>query len=272
MLVVRRYSSALRLLTLALICVVATLLRIPGNALVHGPLQAGIYADVSTNWAGYIYSAPGIDSVGGTWIVPQVADGYGTSASSIWVGIGGSTTNDLIQAGTEQDLISGQPVYYAWYETLPTPAQRVRMDVAPGDQITVRIAEVAPNQWSVVIANGTNGQMAQLTLFYTSSHSSAEWIVEAPTLQNNRTGERRQLPLANFGAVHFSGIAATQLGSAINPLAATPVIMAERRTRLKLADVSPISNGAFDVLYVGGAVSTGINPPPFERESAVLPR
>ena len=65
MLVVRRYSSALRLLTLALICVVATLLRIPGNALVHGPLQAGIYADVSTNWAGYIYSAPGIDSIGG---------------------------------------------------------------------------------------------------------------------------------------------------------------------------------------------------------------
>jgi hypothetical protein len=272
MLVVWRRSSVLRLLAFILIGAVGVLLRAPGGALVHGPLQVGVYADVSTNWAGYIYSAPGIDSVGGTWNVPQVTGGYGTSASSIWVGIGGSTTEDLIQAGTEQDVIAGQPVYYAWYETLPTPAQRVRLDVAPGDQITVRIAEVAPNQWSVVIANGTNGQMAQLTLFYVSSHSSAEWIVEAPTMLNNRTGARRQLPLANFGAVHFSGIAATQFGSAINPLAAVPVVMAERRTRLKLVDVSPISNAAFDALYVGSAVPVDSNPLPFETESAVLPR
>lgn len=273
MLVVRRRSSALRLLALILIGAVGALLRAPaGSTLVHGPLQPGVYADISANWAGYIYSAPGMDSVGGTWVVPQVTGGYGTSASSIWVGIGGSMTDDLIQAGTEQDVISGQPVYYAWYETLPNPAHRVRMDIAPGDQITVHVGEVAPNQWSVSIVNGTNGQIVQLTLSYVSSHSSAEWIVEAPTLLNNRTGERRQLPLANFGVVHFSSLAATQQGTAVNPLAAVPVVMAERRTRLQLVDVSPIRNGTFDALYVGGGVPADTNPLQFESESAVAPR
>ncbi len=219
------------------------------TALIHGPRTVAATADVSTNWAGYVDETNGVDSVSGTWVVPTVTPSAGTSASSVWVGIGGSNSDDLIQAGTEQDIENGRAVYYAWYEMLPAESKQVRMDVEPGDQITVAITETARSQWVINMSDDTTGEALQMHFTYRSSNASAEWIVEAPTAINSRTGAEHQVTLANFGAVHFSNMAATTSGQAIDPTESYPVVMASHRA--KLVDVSPVQDGGFDALYLG---------------------
>ena len=248
----RRPSLRLTLAAVGLLTV-ASLHGTGHSALIHGPRTVAAAADVSTNWAGYVDETRGVDSVSGTWVVPTVDPSAGTSASSVWVGIGGSNSDDLIQAGTEQDIEHGRPVYYAWYEMLPAESKEVRMDVEPGDQITVSIAEDAQNQWVLNMSDDTTGEALQMHLTYRSSNASAEWIVEAPTAVNARTGAQHQVTLANFGSVHFSNMAATSNGQAIDPTNAAPVVMASHRT--KIVDVSPVQNGGFDALYLGDTAS-----------------
>lgn len=222
----------------------------PNAALLHAQNQSNVQtSDVSRNWAGYVDETPGIDGVSGTWTVPEVDPAAATAASSVWVGIGGSNTDDLIQAGTEQDVERGRAVYYAWFETLPAESQRVRLDVQPGDQMSVSITESAPNQWLIGIYDATSGGEVRLTRFYRSSNSSAEWIVEAPTAVNARTGSTQIVTLADFGTVHIGGMVETAAGVALDPTEATPVVMA--MNHIKLVDVSYLQNSSFDAQYVG---------------------
>src|SRR5947209_3913616 len=87
------------------------------------PLHVRSVNDVSVNWAGYITPAADVTSVSGEWTVPD-AGMLPPGVASTWVGIGGYTTSDLIQAGTIQDatplagIIDGGN-YAAWYEMLP---------------------------------------------------------------------------------------------------------------------------------------------------------
>lgn len=232
-----------------------------GSALLHGPRTVAAAADVSTNWAGYVEETSGVDSISGTWTVPAVDPSAGTSASSVWVGIGGSNSDDLIQAGTEQDVERGRTVYYAWYEMLPDESKQVRMDVQPGDQMSVSIYEDARNHWIIALSDDTTGEALQLSFNYRSNNASAEWIVEAPTAVNSRTGAQHQVTLANFGSVHFSNMAATRNGRTLDPNAAAPVVMALRRA--KVVDVSPLQNLGFDAFYLGAGnagSSTGTRP------------
>ena len=53
--------------------------------------------------------------------------------------------------------------------------------VHAGDSITVSITEQSPDQWLIDFSNNTTGQTYQQTQQYTSSHSSAEWVEEAPS-------------------------------------------------------------------------------------------
>ena len=78
--------------------------------------------------------------------------------------------------------------------------------VRPGDSVTVTIAEQSANNWSIDFKNNTTGKTYHTTRRYTSSHSSAEWVVEAPSSYNG------VLPLDNFGNVSFTEATATQNG------------------------------------------------------------
>ncbi len=53
------------------------------------------------------------------------------------------------------------------------------------------------------MTNLSNGQSFQVTVFYSSSQTSAEWIVERPILESSKTKDVLS-PLANFGAIKFS--------------------------------------------------------------------
>jgi hypothetical protein len=60
---------------------------------------------------------------------------------------------------------------------------------------------------------------------YASSHSSAEWVEEAPV------GANGPLPLDNFGSISFSGAAATRNGQSVNltQAGAQPITMLNRQ-------------------------------------------
>ena len=168
--------------------------------------------DTSHNWSGYAATGGSFTSVTGTWSVPQFsADGsFGIDAA--WVGIGGVRSRDLIQAGTQQTVSgSGSTRYEAWVETLPRASRPVPLRVHAGDSITVSITEQSPDQWLIEFSNNTTGQTYQQPQQYASSHSSAEWVEEAPS-----AGRSGVLPLSNFGTIQFSKGSAVKDGQSLS--------------------------------------------------------
>jgi hypothetical protein len=79
----------------------------------------------------------------------------------------------------------------------------VPLVVHAGDSISVSIQEQSPDVWQVSLTNNTTGQNYQVGAQYRSSHSSAEWIEEAPS-----AGRGGILPLDAFGVVTFSDASA----------------------------------------------------------------
>src|SRR5262245_51078343 len=110
--------------------------------------------DVSHNWSGYAATGSNITAVTGTWTVPQ-SQGNGSFASgATWVGIGGVTSRDLIQAGTEDTTNgTGRVRYDAWIEMLPQSSHPVPLAVSPGDSVTVSISQQGTNSWLIAFKN-----------------------------------------------------------------------------------------------------------------------
>ena len=168
--------------------------------------------NTSHNWSGYAATGGNFTSVTGTWSVPQFTPDGTFGIDAAWVGIGGVRSRDLIQAGTQQTVSgTGSTQYEAWIEMLPRASRPVPLRVHAGDSITVSITEQSPDQWLIDFSNNTTGQTYQQTQQYTSSHSSAEWVEEAPS-----GGRGGVLPLSNFGTIQFSGGSAVKDGQSLN--------------------------------------------------------
>ena len=127
----------------------------------------------------------------------------------MWVGIGGYSkrSSALEQLGTEADCTaSGTARLSAWYELLPAPSRIIQRTVQPGDLMQAWVA-VSGHQVTMKLIDVTEG-------WYFIGHlhasavdtSSAEWIVEAPSVC--QTGACRTLPLANFGSASFTSAGA----------------------------------------------------------------
>jgi len=120
--------------------------------------------------------------------------------SSVWVGLDGYTTADLVQAGTEQDavyfpLIGTITNNYVWTEVLPNQPTAVEVfSVNSSDLILVNLrvvysaGHINPNggyAW-FSIRDSTSGQEfdspTPLGKNYSFSASNAEWIMERPTI------------------------------------------------------------------------------------------
>ncbi len=177
----------------------------------------------SLNWSGYaVTPGSGVTGVSGTFTVPSAGlDPPGFAAT--WAGIGGYNTSDLIQAGVEEQSFPSNSIlgdqYQAWYELLPaseTPISDCTGDasctVAPGDQMTVDIGNVSGNTWKISIVDAGKWSWSQ-DLTYSSSESSAEWILEAPTLV-------AQTLLANVGTVPFGPTSTYTEGGTTHTIAA----------------------------------------------------
>jgi len=195
--------------------------------------------------------------VSATWTVPQpiVTDGSGVGAT--WVGVGGVTSRDLIQAGTQDATPGGgQAQFQAWIEMLPAPSHQVPLAVAPGDSVTVSINEESEGsgRWQISMTNDTSGQNYQTTATYASSESSAEWIEEAPS------GPNGILPLDDFNSVSFTAAIASRDGDQVDlsEAGATPITMLNPDNQ-PLAVPSSIGSdsASFNVTRTSAPATTG---------------
>jgi len=155
----------------------------------------------SSNWSGYAASGGTFTSVTATWTVPAVSE-TSPGADATWVGIGGLSSRDLIQAGTQAMVYGSGVAYTAWIEMLPQSSRDVPLSVTAGDSVTVTITQQSGNDWVVAMKNNTTGGTYNVTVQYSSSNSSAEWVQEAPSVG------RGLVSLDQFGTVLFRAASA----------------------------------------------------------------
>jgi hypothetical protein len=223
----------------------------------------------STNWSGYgaatNLSSPAtgsVTAVSGSWVVPTVTGSrHGTAYSSAWVGIDGLSDSTVEQIGTEQDVSNGTAHYYAWWEMYSSgigqPEQLIPgFTIKPGDAITASVKYTGAGNFLLTISDSTEKEMSTFTENTTATQrptalqSSAEWIVEAPTVGG------RQASLANFGSITFTGASAT-ISSTAGPINDSAwqneaIDMVSSRGRL-LDTTSALNSGGtgFTVTYSG---------------------
>ncbi|MDQ6880336.1 MAG: G1 family endopeptidase [Candidatus Dormibacteraeota bacterium] len=144
-----------------------------------GAARAGLLQ--STNWSGDVVIGKMYKRVTSTWVVPTVRVSKNDRYAATWVGIGGVTSGDLIQAGTAEASVNGRARYFAWTEVLPQPQVPIdEFAVHPGDSMTVDVHNTGGKTWVITVKNNNTGETAVRHFHYTSGHGSAEWIHEAP--------------------------------------------------------------------------------------------
>jgi hypothetical protein len=114
-----------------------------------------------------------------------------------------------MQTGTDASCNShGRATHHVWYEILPAPAVTLDLAIRPGDLVTASV-NLRDSGTSVMlqVKNRTTHQSATRTLAVAGGNAlSAEWIAEAPSRCN--AFWCKTMPLANFGSVSFTRIAA----------------------------------------------------------------
>ena len=202
------------------------------------PTVSPSQSNISRNWAGYTATNGTFTGVSGTWTVPRVSGNGNLGADATWVGVGGVNTQDLIQAGTQAIVDPyGQVSYSAFYEGLPDASQPLNLSIRPGDSVSVSLTKGINHSWNIVVKDNTTGDNSSVNVAYNSSLSSAEWIEEAPS------GQRRTMPLDNFGTVGISNARAIENGRTVTPAQAdaTPMTMT-MGGNVALAEASVLSS------------------------------
>jgi hypothetical protein len=210
--------------------VAALMLSGPGEAVAgsanllvsHAPMKRVAQA-TSQNWGGYNQGKTEkhttFRQVSANWTVPTASAHQRNrlEASSAWVGIGGGCydlacrTGDgstLIQTGTAHEVTpAGKSVYYAWYELIPAYESRISLPVAPGQRMYGSVQEITqPNRltgkstWRITLRNLSTGKSFSKTVSYRSSHGTAEWIEETPTIGG------RFAPMPNLTRLVFTNV------------------------------------------------------------------
>jgi peptidase A4-like protein len=156
---------------------------------------------LSGNWAGYNlgFLSSGrklFNQISGTWTVPTASKHTaGVDEYSVnWIGIGGGCVDQrclvvdgsLIQAGSGQYIdSSGDRHYFGWYELIPGPIlEIVNFVVNPGNRIYSQIKQPVAfsDVWTITLKNLSTGQTFKTTVPYSSTHLTAEWIEERPSV------------------------------------------------------------------------------------------
>ncbi len=229
----------------------------------------------SRNWSGYIATAKSqflksevITGVSAQWDIPHInANSINTENPKIykllwliplfsvptnevtWIGIGGLiSNNDLIQTGTESYYSQQRHKisYRAWYELLPGFPHYINskiFPVKPGDEISAKIKLLnTPNTWDniwkIELKNLTENKTFKTTVDYSSSMSSAEWVVER--LSADLIYSYFKSNLEQFGKIKFKD-AAAQIKKH-NTLVYRPVEMINKNNQI-IAKPTKINDG-----------------------------
>jgi hypothetical protein len=111
-------------------------------------------------------------------------------------------------------------VYSAWYELVPAAPVTLKLNVHVGDQMTASVTVKGHGVTLRIRDLRTGATATQTRRASTVDTSSAEWIVEAPSVCV-ATNVCRTLTLTNFGSIGFSRLSATaggHVGSIEDPL------------------------------------------------------
>ncbi|AWR93735.1 G1 family glutamic endopeptidase [Acidianus brierleyi] len=195
------------------------------------------FGEESLNWAGYVVSSnfsnpePEVTDIDGSWIVQSVKPTMFPTYSAQWIGIGGFFSGDksLIQTGTLSYSEFGQTYYCAWYEILPAAATPIQnFTVKPGDTIyssiiLLKVINSTTQEWKITLDDVTEHEYFSITLNYSSSLLSGEWIEERPEVFGHLS------TLADFGIAYYgegyTNIALTNyvtIDGTIGPIGAFP--------------------------------------------------
>lgn len=196
---------------------------------------------VSANWAGYAVTDASksalLHRIAGTWVQPAGQCEQGQETYSVtWVGLGGFNQGSkaLEQTGTAVDCTtSGRAVYSAWFELVPAAPVTMKLAVHPGDTIAASVAQKAGQMVLTVRDLTTHATRTAVRTISAPDLSSAEWIVEAPSLCFTST-HCTPLPLTNFGTVSFSNASVSSSQSQTSAIDARSL----KVTRLELRDYS----------------------------------
>jgi hypothetical protein len=196
-------------------------------ARVHGPVRGGDVrtsdgTGTSNNWSGYVITTPASATkyaeIFGAWDVPRAYSQSGFESwhhSTLWVGIDGWGTPDVVQAGTDQDTLTAFWVqtssYDAWTEWYPLSSATIsNFPVNPGDDVEVwtwvgtstGAYSATGNVGWFYLWNATENVVA--SYLHTTAPSgttfnghTAEWVMERPTVDGSLS------TLANYSAAEI---------------------------------------------------------------------
>lgn len=165
----------------------------------------------SGNWSGYAVEGGPFGEATGSFFVPSaIASGCGEELDQ-WVGIDGAHDQDLIQAGIGESSTDpstgqcrrGRLWLDAWWEVLPGASRPVPMAVHAGDLMYIAISAQARPRWEIGIKDQTTGQAFSISVPYAGPATSAEWVIEAPTVFSST------VPLVPYDKAAFAGLKAT---------------------------------------------------------------
>ncbi|MDQ0189126.1 hypothetical protein JI721_10920 [Alicyclobacillus cycloheptanicus] len=206
-------------------------------------------AEGSLNWAGYIDTpvsgGKGYTSISGSWTVPNIAaNSQGMAAQ--WIGLGGVSTQDLLQIGTVEQNENGKPVAEVFWEKLPATATNL-MTVPLGSTVQASITKSSGSTWDLNITVKTPGGQTQrktipvsLSSAYAQGiESSAEWISEDPSGPDNQL-----YPLANMGTVSYQDalVNGAPLNASGNEV--QPVVLVDANGNVEIAPSAVGADGA----------------------------
>ncbi len=184
----------------------------------------------STNWSGYALSrgSHAFRSVSASWIQPAAhcTGVAGHRFAAFWVGLDGFSSNSVEQTGTDTDCRGKNPAYYGWYEMYPAPPVIFRNRLGPGDHLSASVTFRGTRTYTLVLRDITRRWTETIIKNQAGlARSSAEVITEAPSSLSG------VLPLADFGAVRFTGSRLN--GVLLRKLAPIRIIMIDSSRRYK---------------------------------------
>lgn len=195
----------------------------------------------SSNWSGYAVTGS-YSSATGHWTVPTVS-GSGSHYSSQWVGIDGFNNSNLIQTGTEADVVGGHAQYRAWWEILPAAETVISgITVHPGDSFTGSVSKVSGTTWKITLTDNTTGASFSANKTYRGSGASAEWIEEA-TEVNGTIGTPPK-----FTTFSFTG--STANGANPNLVSSEKILLVQNGVTYSTPS-NPSGGNSFSVSYTG---------------------
>ena len=221
------FARLIPLVAIAVLCLAASYAATSKTPHMNHGRIISVGANQSNNWSGYNQGAleqgdKTFKSIAGSWTVPTATQRKAGEAefSATWIGIGGgcidtgctATDTTLIQDGTGQDVdATGHASYYAWWELIPAPSVNLSgctpdlaCTVGAGDTINSTIFSPADGAWTMAMSNQTRGWTWSMTVGYSSTEGSAEWVEETPVVVSN-SGALTVGPMPSLSGAHFDG-------------------------------------------------------------------